>query len=180
MLHNGGSLPMTRDLKDTDIGNDTSDQNEENWYENLSQRDKRALVFHILYAMESYDYTSSIPALVDNLNRGFNLAIPEDSTVVTTATGIIDERDRLDDLYKPFLANWRYERLGICTRLILRYAIWELLHTETDSTIIINEAIELAKCYAEKDAYKFVNGILDEMVKTLPMFQSREKKSPVL
>jgi N utilization substance protein B len=37
--------------------------------------------------------------------------------------------------------------------------------TDTSPTIIINEAVELAKCFAEKDAYKFVNGILDEALK---------------
>ena len=38
-------------------------------------------------------------------------------------------------------------------------------HTDTASTVIINEAIELAKAFSEKDAYKFINGILDEAAK---------------
>ena len=40
-----------------------------------------------------------------------------------------------------------------------------MLHTATPHRIIINEAIELAKCFSEKDAYKFINGILDEAVR---------------
>ena len=71
----------------------------------------------------------------------------------------------LDEECKPLLSNWRFERLGMCTKLILRYALWELQTTDTNPTIVINEAIELAKCFAEKDAYKFVNGILDEALK---------------
>jgi transcription termination factor NusB len=35
------------------------------------------------------------------------------------------------------------------------------------ANIIINEAIELSKCFAEKDAYKFINGILDEAAKVM-------------
>ena len=46
-------------------------------------------------------------------------------------------------------------------------ALWELMETETPSTIVLNEAIELAKCFSEKDAYKFVNGVLDKAVKQL-------------
>ena len=131
----------------------------------LSRRDVRALIFYLLYAIESFDYQESLNAIVDNFNRGFDLDIPLDSEVVKAAQIIIDNRDSLDEKFKPLLANWRYERIGIATKLILRFATWELENTDTDSRIIINEAVELAKAFAEKDAYKFVNGVLDRMVK---------------
>lgn len=132
----------------------------------LSQREKRSLVFHLLYAAESYDYQEELPFLVNNLNKFFeyNLALEDD--IVQAASAIIEHREKLDHLYKPLLTNWRFERIGICTKLILRYALWEMYYTTTASTIIINEAIELAKSYAEHDAYKFINGILDEIVKS--------------
>ncbi len=65
-------------------------------------------------------------------------------------------RNELDKIVERFLANWRLERLGVSTRIILRLAVWELLNTETASTIVINEAVELAKCFSEIDAYKFI------------------------
>lgn len=136
-------------------------------YDDLSRRDVRSLIFHLLYAMEAYDYDISLQAIVDNFNRGFGLSIPFDSEVVKTTQAIIDNRDELDDQFKPFLINWRFERLGVSTKLILRFAIWELKYTDTPASIIINEAIELAKCFAEKDAYKFINGILDNVVQKL-------------
>lgn len=134
-------------------------------YNDLSRRDVRALVFYLLYAAEAFDYQESLSALVDNFNRGFELDIPHDSEVVRIAQAIIDEQYRLDELFTPLLANWRFERLGVSTKLILRFATWELEHTDTDSRIVINEAVELAKAFAEKDAYKFVNGVLDRLVK---------------
>jgi N utilization substance protein B len=130
-------------------------------FADLSQREKRSLIFHLLYAAESFDYQISLEAMVDNFNRGFDLDV-----VITTQT-VIDSRDILDDAYKPFLSNWRFDRIGVCTKLILRFALWELLNTSTLPTIIINEAIELAKCFAEKDAYKFINGVLDKAVTEL-------------
>lgn len=145
-----------------------SKNNPDAWIESLSQRDKRALVFHVLYAAEGYDYQANIESIVASLNKGFELDIPLKSPLVKTAQAIIDDRKSLDQAYKPYLANWRIERIGVCTKLILRYAVWELLNTQTSPTIIINEAIELAKCFAEKDAYKFINGILDEIAKKLP------------
>lgn len=134
-------------------------------FKRLSQRDKRALVFHVLYAAEMYEYQLMMPELIDMLNEGFSLSLHTDYPEVLMAEYIIQEREKLDEVYKPLLANWRFERLGVCTRLILRYAIWELKHTTTDTSVIINEAVELAKCFAERDAHKFINGVLDELVK---------------
>lgn len=145
-------------------------------YNDLSRREVRALIFHLLYASESFDYKESLDAIVDNFNRGFDLNIPFDSEVVKTAGSIIDNRNELDETYKPFLANWRFERVGVSTKLILRFAVWELLHTKTDSRIIINEAVELTKCFAQEDAYRFVNGILDRVLKEIRPEKTKSKK----
>lgn len=131
----------------------------------LSNSDQRALVFHLLYAVDSMDYEVSLESVADNFGREYNMIINKDCEVFTNTLDIIKDRDKLDALVVPLLSNWRVERLGVCTRLILRMSIWELLQKKLDSAIIINEAIELAKCFAEKDAYKFVNGILDELLK---------------
>jgi transcription antitermination protein NusB len=131
----------------------------------LSARDQRSLIFHLLYAVDSFDYDTSLEAVVDNFARGFGIIVPRDSNLYKEVADIIQERDELDKLFQPLLDNWRYERLGTTTRLILRIALWEFTHTHTDPVIIINEAVELAKCFAEKDAYRFVNGILDEFIK---------------
>ena len=130
----------------------------------VSRRQVRTLIFHILYAAEAWNYELSIEAIVDNLNRGFDTNIPLEGDITATALKIVATRNELDATMKPLLAHWRIERLGVCTRLILRLAIWEYLNTDIAPQIIMNEAIELAKCFAEKDAYKFVNGVLDELV----------------
>lgn len=135
-------------------------------YNDMNRRDVRALIFYLLYAMESFDYQESLDAIVDNFNRGFDLDIPMDSEVVKTARAVAENHNDLDEKFKPLLANWRFERIGTSTKLILRFATWELEHTDTDPRIVINEAVELGKAFAEKDAYKFINGVLDRMVKS--------------
>lgn len=134
-------------------------------YNDLSRREVRSLIYHVLYAMESFDYQEPVEAIVANFNRGFDLSIPLDSDVVTISRAVIAKRDELDELVKPHLSNWRFERVSVSARLILRFALWELTCTDTPSTIVINEAIELTKCFAETDAYRFVNGVLDSFVK---------------
>jgi len=134
-------------------------------YDKLSRREVRSLIFHILYAAESFGYDVSVGAITDNFNRGLNLDIPIDSDAVMIAQKVIGEQEGLDKLIVPLLDNWRLERIGVCTKLILRLSIWEIKNTDTPGSIVINEAIELAKCFSEKDAYRFVNGILDEICK---------------
>jgi N utilization substance protein B len=131
----------------------------------LSQRDSRALAFYLIYAMEQSDYELSLGAVVDNFRRGFELDIADDSFAVLLARGVVEEYKKLDTLIEPYLKNWKLERLGFCTRLILRMALWELSTSGAIPNVIINEAIELAKAFSEKDAYKFVNGVLDQFVK---------------
>ena len=135
----------------------------------LSQRDVRSLIFHFLYAAEAFDYQESLEVLVDNLNRGFDISVSSDDKVFCVASSVINARNELDEQIVPLLHNWRFDRVGVCTKLILRLALWELNQNVMSPNIIINEAIELAKCFAEKDSYKFINGILDEAVKNKMM-----------
>ena len=134
-------------------------------YNDLSRRDVRSLIYHVLYAMEAFDYHEAVEDIVANFNRGFDLTIPLDSDVVVVSKAIIEKRDAIDELIKPHLSNWRFDRISVSARLILRFAVWELTETDTPSSIVINEAIELTKCFAETDAYRFVNGVLDSFVK---------------
>lgn len=134
----------------------------------LSRRDIRSVVFHLLYAADAYDYHESLVTIIENFNHSFGLAIPFDGEIAQMINAILSERNKLDDLYQPLLDNWRLDRISVCTKLILRYAAWELMHTTIDRRIIINEAVELAKCFAEADAYRFINGILDKAAQDFP------------
>lgn len=128
-----------------------------------SRRKFRSLLFHILYAIDAFDYEVSARNVAEKLNNEYETDIDLDGDITKQVEAIASKRQELDAILIPFLENWRFERIGKCTLLILRYAIWEMLHTKMPHTIIINEAIELAKCFSEKDAYKFVNGILDKI-----------------
>lgn len=128
----------------------------------LSQRDRRALIFHLLYAVDAFDYQTSLDSVVENFAHEYECIINKDDAIFQATQAIIEKRQQLDAAILPLLENWKFERLSVSTRLILRYAMWELLYTDTTPNIIINEAVELAKCFAERDAYKFINGIIDE------------------
>ena len=142
-----------------------------------SRRDERFLAFYLLYAVDRADYSISLEEALENFEGGFEAEVPHNSYSLTLVRGALVHRDELDAYLVPFLKNWPLERLGCCTRLILRLAVWELKQEHSISSIVINEAIELAKAFAEKDAYRFINGILDEVAKELgkPVAQEEVK-----
>jgi transcription antitermination protein NusB len=78
------------------------------------------------------------------------------------ALGTAAEVASLDPLIERQAQNWRLERMAVVDRLILRMAVFEFLHMrETPRTVVIDEAIELARTFSEEDAVRFVNGVLD-------------------
>lgn len=132
-----------------------------------TRRDERQLALYLLYALDRAEYSMDLHAVTNAFESGFDCTISNGSFAISLVKGVLDQKDALDELLTPFLKNWRLERLGCCTRLILHIALWELKQPDAISSIIINEAVELAKMFAEKDAYRFVNGILDEIAKHL-------------
>lgn len=131
----------------------------------LGQRDQRALIFHLLYAVDSFDYEMSLAAIAENIGREYGFIINSQDAVFQTVESVTTQRADLDKEIEPLLANWRFDRLSVATRLIVRYAVWELLNNVNPPSVVINEAVELAKCFAESNAYRFVNGVLDEWAK---------------
>lgn len=134
-----------------------------------SRRDERHFAFTLLYALDRSDYSVSIEDMIDIFEQQFELVNAQKLFAVSLVKGAIEHQEELDEQIKKHLNNWRIERLGCCTLLILRLALWELQQPDTINSIVINEAIELAHQFAEKDAYRFINGILDKMCKEGPV-----------
>jgi len=72
----------------------------------------------------------------------------------------------IDDLLAKYATNWQIDRMAAIDRNVIRMATFELLFAEDiPPRVSINEAIELAKKYGDKDSSKFVNGVLDKINK---------------
>ena len=51
---------------------------------------------------------------------------------------------------------------------VLRLAVWEMINRlEIPYRVIINEALELARAYADEPGRGFINGVLDRVARTL-------------
>jgi len=80
--------------------------------------------------------------------------------------GVRRNQVSLDQLIEQNSHHWKLTRMALVDRNILRLACFELLHGEdlTPATVI-NEAVELAKTFGQKDSGAFINGILDQIAK---------------
>ena len=68
----------------------------------------------------------------------------------------------IDEAITRASTNWRLERIAAVDRNILRVAAYELMkEPDTPSSVIIDEAVEMAKRFGEADSPAFVNGVLD-------------------
>jgi len=50
---------------------------------------------------------------------------------------------------------------------VLRLAVYEFLYEKTPRTVIINEALEIARRFSTYEATQFINGILDAIKRDL-------------
>ena len=79
--------------------------------------------------------------------------------------GVTESMSNLDSLLQKLMDR---DLLGLdpIERNTLRLAIYEMLHSDLDKPIIINESIRLTKKYGAVDGHKYVNAVLDKALKT--------------
>ena len=78
--------------------------------------------------------------------------------------GVQEVRDDLDAKISAVARNWSLKRMAATDRNALRLGLFELLHTPTAPKVVLNEAIELARTFGDKNSPAFVNGVLDRLL----------------
>ncbi|HTH38363.1 MAG TPA: transcription antitermination factor NusB [Pyrinomonadaceae bacterium] len=76
-------------------------------------------------------------------------------------TGALANKLVIDDRIRTRAEHWRIERMAIVDRNVLRLAVYEFLFEDTPHTVVINEALEIARRFSTFEATQFINGILD-------------------
>jgi N utilization substance protein B len=78
--------------------------------------------------------------------------------------GVLDHRGEIDLCLEGCVKNWTLARMGVVDRNLLRLAAYELLFCDdVPSLVSIDEAVELAKRFGDRDSARFVNGVLDRL-----------------
>ena len=73
-----------------------------------------------------------------------------------------------DDLISEAAVRWKLSRLSHVDRAILRLSVYQLRYCpDIPCKVVINEAIEIAKKFSSEQSPRFVNGVLDAVLKTI-------------
>ena len=124
-----------------------------------ARRRARTLALQTLYAVNSSGHSAE--EVANQLLADENLS--EDNTNFTRqlVSGVIQNKDRIDEHIKRFAPAWPIDQIPAVDRSILRLAILEILFdNKVPVKVAINEAVELAKAFGSDNSSKFVNGVL--------------------
>lgn len=123
---------------------------------------ERALV--ALYQMDVIDVDPK-EVLMDRYQSDDVKPIPFSLEIVQ---GVVDNMEFIDETITKYSKDWDIDRYSNIDRNILRMAIYEIHFLENiPYKVSINEAVELAKTFSTEEAYKFINGILAQVLKEL-------------
>jgi N utilization substance protein B len=95
---------------------------------------------------------------------------PVDPHTHAFAEGLVrgskQQQAKIDQLLVQYVEHWDLDRMAVVDRNILRMAVYELLwHPEVPPKAAINEAIEIAKKFGTTESSRFINGVLDRILR---------------
>ena len=132
-----------------------------------TRRSARETVLQALYAVE-VGQEHEAKALKDILGR--EKRDEEINEFIVELFEIsLKNRDWCENEIKSRLNNWEFERVAVLDRLLLILAISEIFFIDNiPPKVSIAEAIEIAKQFSTEESSSFVNGVLDNIYKSLP------------
>lgn len=123
----------------------------------------RESVIGLLYA---YDLgNEGIVKFVDEILEDKKIRNKQKDFALNLFNGTVENLEVIDKEIIAHLNQGTLSDLGSVEKSILRLAVYEILFEDLQKAIVINEAIELSKRLASDGAPKFVNGLLDKIVK---------------
>lgn len=140
----------------------------------MSRRKGRILAFQTLYSWD----VASVP--VEDLfsfswieSDDPTKEVVKDETICNFAklivTGTLEHLEEIDKLIESHLAtNWSMDRINKVALAVMRLSVYSLLYQkDIHASIVIDEAVSIAKEYGAEDSFKFINAVLDKINKDI-------------
>lgn len=138
----------------------------------MKRRRSREYALQILFQL---DLTGI--ELTDELLHDFWQGNDEDEDVRRFTHDIVSQtrehREAIDAAIEKAAQNWAVKRMAVIDRNIMRAATYELLYrSDIPPSVVINEALEIAKKYSTEDSAPFINGILDKIAHSVSVSEN--------
>jgi len=132
----------------------------------------RQVALQVLYAVDVVSHLrSGSPPTSEQTFEGVaaNFDLPEGARAFAKelVAGVIAHRDALDTRIAEHAKHWRLSRMAAVDRNVLRLAVYELEHGDTPASVILDEAVELARRFGDDPSPAFVNGVLDAVARSV-------------
>jgi len=141
-----------------------------------SRRKGRILAFQALYFWDTLSAKEDNSAVIEELT-GFEWLEEDKRNKLDEGisafskiliAGTVENIAVIDDIIKKHLENWDITRVNRVDLAILRMSVYTLMfQKEIAPSIVIDEAIGISREFGTDDSYRFVNGVLDSIRKTL-------------
>ena len=123
----------------------------------------RESIITLLYAEDIGN--AGIEKFIDELFEEKKIRNQQKEFALGLYRGTKEHLSTIDEAINLHLKEWNLSEIGTIERAILRLGSYEILYSELDNAVIINEAIELAKKLCNETSPKFINGVLDAICK---------------
>ncbi|HBU69328.1 MAG TPA: transcription antitermination factor NusB [Elusimicrobia bacterium] len=139
-----------------------------------SRRQAREAALQMLYLCDNCGFSPE--KLQDSFEESLKISSVSKEFVEQLLFGAWGKKDELDRIISSYAENWALDRMAVIDRNILRLAAFEITDMpETPVSVIIDEAVEIAKKFSTADSGKFVNGILDKLKTARPPHTAKVK-----
>ncbi len=126
----------------------------------------RAWALQVLYAWEMREPSLPILQVLTDFLADRHIAMGSQAYLTAVLEVISEHLPAIDDALEQALDNWRLQRLSSIDRNVLRIGAAELLFIEdVPAPVSIQEAIVLAEKFGTADSPRFVNGVLDGVMR---------------
>jgi N utilization substance protein B len=137
-----------------------------------SRRKGRILAFQALYSWEAAGVPAEGSSISDDLlNFSWLEKVPDKGMSDFSrllVLGTIENINTVDTMIRAHLKNWDFSRLNRVDLAVLRMSTYTLMfQDDVPPSIVIDEAIGISKEFGTDDSYRFINGVLDSIRKTI-------------
>ena len=87
----------------------------------------------------------------------------DDLFINTVVQDLHENEEKYIEEIGQYLKSWTFDRLNYIEQAILLVAVSEMKLGINDRSVIIDEAVILAKEYCDEESYKYINGVLDNI-----------------
>ena len=138
------------------------------------RRHGREIALQALYRAELTGDAS--PQATELLWEHFQSPLDARGFAIELVQGVLAEREHIDRLLEDAAEHWSLSRISRVDLNVLRIATYELLqrNEHVPASVVMNEAIEIARRYGGEESSQFVNGLLDQIAGRLGVRERRE------